>query len=141
MEVDAARVRWRRLAVTHAASRVAAGGHAGAGWGGLQDSGPRAALLALHARVDDIGPAGWEDPTLVQIWFRWADYVVPRADVGVFTRGALPRDQREVDGLELLAERVVGALGGDGRADSRQVARRLGGDVPPFALRLVSPTR
>ncbi|MBV8693355.1 MAG: winged helix DNA-binding domain-containing protein, partial [Actinobacteria bacterium] len=107
--------------------------------GGLQDSAPRAALLALHARVEDVAPNTWEDPSLVQIWFRWSDYVVPRADVGVFTRGALPRDQQQVDALEALAEEIVGVLDG-GRADSREVAARLPRDLPPFAVRLASPT-
>jgi len=138
VEVDADRVRWRRLAVTHAASRLAAGSFADAAWGGLQDSAPRAALLALHARVHDVGPAAWEDPALVQIWFRWSDYVVPRADVGVFTRGAMPRDGREAHDLEQLADDIVIALDG-GQADSREVAARLPQHLPPFAVRLAAP--
>jgi len=139
VDVDADRVRWRRLAVTHAADRLPAGSFADAAWGGLQDSAPRAALLALHARVDDVGPTAWEDPALLQIWFRWSDYVVPRADVGVFTRGAMPRDEREAHDLERLADDIVAAL--DGRAaDSREVAARLPQHLPPFAVRLASPT-
>lgn len=138
-EVDAARVRWRRLTATHAAaSRLPPGRLADAAWGGLQDSAPRAALLALHVRVDDIGPAAWEDPTLVQIWFRWSDYVVPRADVGVFTRGAMPRDKRKADELEHLADDIAAVLDG-GRADSREIAARLPSHLPPFAVRLASP--
>lgn len=139
LDVDANQVRWRRLAVTHAASRLRAGSFTEAAWGGLQDSAPRAALLALHARVDDVGPTAWEDPALVQIWFRWSDYVVPRADVGVFTRGGMPRDQRQAAALEQLADDIVTALDGD-RVDSREVIARLPEHLSPFAVRLASPT-
>jgi hypothetical protein len=139
VEVDAARVLWRRLAATHATERLPAGAYAKAAWGGLQDSAPRAALFALHARVDDVSPTAWADPALVQIWFRWSDYVVPRADVGIFTVGALPRDERATAELEELADAIVGVLDG-GRAGSREVAARLGDRVPPFAVRLASPT-
>jgi hypothetical protein len=139
VQVDAGRVRWRRLAVTHAATRLPAARLTDAAWGGLQDSAPRAALLALHARVDGVNPSSWEDPALVQIWFRASDYVVPRADVGVFTRGAMPRDARDADALEQLADEIAKVLG-DGRADSRAVASLLPRHLPPFAVRLASPT-
>ena len=39
-----------------------------AAWAGLQDSMPRAALLSIHARVEDAEPSTWEDPSLVQLW-------------------------------------------------------------------------
>ena len=138
VEVDADRVRWRRLAATHAAARLPRGEFAPAAWGGLQDSAPRAALLALHARVEDVGPAAWEDPSLVQVWFRWSDYVVPRSDVAVFTVGTLPRDVRQAAALEQLADMVIGAMEGE-RADHGSLATRLG--MPsPTAVRVASPT-
>jgi hypothetical protein len=122
--VDVHRVRWRRLAVTHATTRLPPGGHVNAAFGGLQDSAPRAALLALHARVEDIGPADWEHPSLAQVWLRWADYVVPRDDVDVFTVGTMPRDPRSSAAIEALADLVVAAIG-DGRRDSRSVVDAL----------------
>ena len=69
----------------HLVERPPPGSHKIAAVGGLQDSAPRAALFALHARMEHVGAGSWEDPSLVQIWFRMADYVVPRRDVGVFT--------------------------------------------------------
>ena len=39
-----------------------------AAWAGLQDSMPRAALLSLHARVEDVEPSTWEHPSLAQLW-------------------------------------------------------------------------
>ena len=76
--VDADRARWWRLAVTHAADRLAAGGAslAEAAWGGLQDSAPHAGLLALHARADGVAPGAWEAPELAQVWLRQADHLV-----------------------------------------------------------------
>src|SRR5207302_2368783 len=79
-------VRRFRLASSGLDARLPRGGLARAAYAGLQDSAPRAALISLHARVRDVEPSSWEDPSLVQIWFRGgADYVVPRADVGLFT--------------------------------------------------------
>jgi winged helix DNA-binding protein len=120
LEVDADQVWWRRLAVTHAVARLPAGHHADAAYGGLQDSDPRSALLSLHARVADVDPSGWEHPSLVQVWLRAADYVVPRRDVGVFTLGTQSRDPRYRAALEQLADVVVAAVP-DGRRDSRAV--------------------
>jgi hypothetical protein len=51
----------------------------------------------------------------------------------------MPRDQREAAVLEQLADDIVTALDGD-RADSREVAARLPAHLPPFAVRLASPT-
>jgi hypothetical protein len=39
-----------------------------AAWAGLQDSMPRAALLSLHARVEEVEPSTWEHPSLSQRW-------------------------------------------------------------------------
>jgi len=94
-----------RLRASHLDAKLPPGSFAEAAWGGLQDSIPRAGVTALHARVEDTKPDSWEDPSLVQIWFRGgADYIVPRADVGVFTLGALPRDPEAAGRLERLAD-------------------------------------
>ena len=59
-----------------------------AAWAGLQDSMPRAALLSIHARVEDAEPSTWEDPSLVQLWGpRFSVFVVAAQDVAVFTLG------------------------------------------------------
>lgn len=95
-----------------------------AAYGGLQDSAPRSALLALHARMEETHPGSWEDQRLVQIWFRWSDYVVPRPDVGMFTLGTLPRDAEQRAVLDQLAERVLSVLDGRSRP-TRDVAAAL----------------
>ena len=81
-----------------------------AAFAGLQDSSPRSALLALHARVQGVSPSSWEDPRLVQVWGpRGAVYVVPRRDVAVFTLGRSPRDPlfaAEVRGAAEKTERA-----------------------------------
>lgn len=63
---DGERLSAFRAGATHLGKRFAAGEHVQAAFGGLQDSAPRAALLALHARMEDVGPGAWEDPKLVQ---------------------------------------------------------------------------
>ena len=96
-----------RLRVSHLDHKLAPGSFAEAAWGGLQDSAPRAAVISLHARVLDVSPHSWDDPSLVQIWFRGgADYVVPRADVGIFTLGSLPRNDEKARALDELADRI-----------------------------------
>ncbi len=87
--------------------RLPAGSFAAAAWGGLQDSVPRSGVLSLHARVEGVEPGSWEGPSLVQIWFRGgADYIVPRADVGVFTLGSYPRDPARAAELERVADDI-----------------------------------
>jgi hypothetical protein len=49
---------------------------------------------------------------LWQIWFRSADYVVPREDFGVFTMGALPRNQERAAALDTAALAVCDILAG-----------------------------
>lgn len=122
--VDPTVARWRRLHVSHAVDRLPPTAIATGAWGGLQDSAPRAALVGLLARVDGVDRDSWEHPDLVQIWFRWADYVVPRADVGIFTLGAMPRRRRWADALEALADAVGDAVNGE-RTVSRDVHARL----------------
>jgi hypothetical protein len=96
-----------RARVSHLDKKLPAGSFAKAAWGGLQDSIPRGGISSLHARVEGTRPDSWEHSSLVQIWFRGgADYIVPRADVGIFTLGSLPRDKERVAELERLADDV-----------------------------------
>ena len=72
---------------------------------------PRAALLGLHARIDRADPDSWEDPALAQTYGpRGAVYLFPRDAVVAFTRGLLPRDDRERGKTEAVADRVAAAL-------------------------------
>jgi hypothetical protein len=76
-------------------------------WAGLQDSVPRGAQLAIHARVADAGPGAWEDPSLVQLWGpRFSVFVVAARDHGVFALGTMPDDPK---GRE-RADRTAAAL-------------------------------
>src|SRR5688572_4191563 len=80
-----------RLHVNHLTERLPAGSHEEAAYVGLQDTAPRDALLGLHARVDGCELSDWEHPSLIQTYSpRWAVYVLPRKDFGVFTLGRLP---------------------------------------------------
>ncbi len=139
LDVDPASVLRFRARRQNLYRRLPTGQLVRAASGGLQDSAPRAALLALHARCEGVGPGSWEDPGLVQIWSRWADYVVPRADVGVFTLGALPRDFQQRAALDDLADRVVAALAGQARP-AREVAVAMGVLSHPGWLRCASIT-
>jgi Winged helix DNA-binding domain len=113
--VDRRTVGWFRARAMHLAERVPAGPGclAAAAQGGLQDTAPRAALLALAARARGVGPGSWEHPEVVQVWFRQADYLVPRADVGVFTRGTMPRDPALAAALERVADHIHSLLDGE----------------------------
>lgn len=109
-----------------------------AAWAGLQDSMPRAALLAIHARVEGTEPSTWEDPSLVQIWGpRYQLFVVAREDHAIFTLGRLPDDakgrQRAVD----LADRLQ-ALLGTRRMPYGEAGQALG--VHPNSLRYAAST-
>jgi hypothetical protein len=130
------RVAAHRRQVMHLLERLPPGSHERAAFGGLQDSAPRAALFALHARMQQVHPDAWEDPLLVQIWFRMADYVVPRRDVGVFTIGALPRDPERRAALHDLADSVLGVLDGEPRS-SREVAAA----IPELDVQGMTPLR
>jgi hypothetical protein len=114
LRVSAERVFRYRARATHLDTKLSGeDALAAAAWGGQQDTIPRAGLMALHARVDGTDPDSWEDPSLVQIWFRaGADYIVPRADVGVFTLGCYPRDPGLAALLERTADAVHRATGG-----------------------------
>ena len=109
-----------------------------AAYGGLQDSAPRAGVISLHARAEGVEPTSWEDPSLAQIWFRGADYIVPRDDVGVFTLGSLPRDADRVRALEEIADAAHRFL--DGRTlEVREVREALALEQP-FLLRTAAAT-
>lgn len=105
---------------------------------GLQDSVPRSALHALHARVDDIVSDAWEDPALVQVWGpRYTAYVVPAGEHAPFTLGRLPEEGRMRERAEDLAARLHEHL--DGRAlPMDRVGQALG--VHPNSLRYAALT-
>jgi Winged helix DNA-binding domain len=140
-KVSQDRVASHRLKAMHLVERLPPRSHGLAAFGGLQDSAPRAALFALHARMQQIHPGDWEDPSLVQIWFRMADYVVPRRDVGVFTIGALPRDPERRAALQDLADRVLQVLDGQHRRSREVIAAIPELDSPAMGrLRQLSVT-
>src|ERR1700689_1848004 len=84
-----------------------------AAWAGLQDSMPRAALLSIHARVAETGPATWEDPSLVQLWGpRFSVFVVAACDLAVFSLGVWPDDAKGRDRAQDIAPRLSAMLDG-----------------------------
>lgn len=109
-----------------------------AGWAGLPDSMPRAALLSIHARVAGTRPDTWEDPSLVQLWGpRFSAYVVAEADRGVFTLGRLPEDAASMRRAELAASRLEAFLAGR-RMTYGEAGHAMG--VAPNSLRYGAPT-
>ena len=107
MTVSREQVLRYRARVSDLDEKLAPGSFAEAAWGGLQDSVPRAGVISLHARVEDTRPDSWDDPSLVQIWFRGGtDYIVPRKDVGVFTLGSYPRGAARAAEVERLADEI-----------------------------------
>jgi len=97
-----------------------------AAWAGLQDSMPRAALLSLHARVEDVGPSTWEDESLAQLWGpRYSTYVVARRDFTLFSLGRPPDTEKGRLRAEAIAARVHEHLAGR-RLTDREVADALG---------------
>ncbi len=97
-----------------------------AAWAGLQDSMPRAALLSLHARVDEVESSTWEDPSLAQLWGpRYSTYVVAKRDFALFSLARLPEDTKGRLRAERMAEQVHAQLGGR-RMTDREVAGALG---------------
>jgi hypothetical protein len=97
-----------------------------AAWAGLQDSMPRAALLSLHARVEEVGPSTWEDPSLAQLWGpRYSTYVVPKQDFALFSLGRLPESGKARQRAEKLARQLHAELGSR-RMTDREVGAALG---------------
>jgi hypothetical protein len=140
-ELSDERVAAYRLRAMHLVERLPPRSHELAAFGGLQDSAPRAGLFALHARMQQVHPGAWADPSLVQIWFRMADHLVPRRDVGVFTIGALPRDPERRTALHNLADRVLRVLDGQQRRSREVTAAIPELDTPGMArLRQLSVT-
>jgi hypothetical protein len=110
-----------RLAVNNLSRRLPAGSYVEAAYVGLQDTAPRDALLGLHARVAACEPSAWEHPRLIQTYSpRYAVYVLPLDDFGVFTLGRLPRDPVARQSLEDRAEHACRTL-----ASGQQPAARL----------------
>ncbi len=139
LAVDRAQILRFRARASHLHERLPPGSFADASSGGLQDSVPRAAVISLHARVRDVEPASWDDPSLAQIWFRGgADYVIPRADIGVFTLGCLPRDADRRRALEAVADEAHEVLQGQ-MLKVREVTEALGLEQP-FMLRAAAMT-
>lgn len=109
-----------------------------AAWAGLQDSVPRAALLAIHARVEGTGPWTWQDPSLIQLWGpRFSVFVVAASDRAVFSLGTLPDDATRRQRAEDLADRLEAMLGGATMTYS-SAGRALG--VQPNSLRYAAAT-
>ena len=97
-----------------------------AAWAGLQDSMPRAALLSLHARVEGVEPATWEDPSLAQLWGpRHQVYVVAKRDFALFSLGRLPDATKARLRAERMAELLHAGLNG-ARMTDREVGRAIG---------------
>jgi len=99
---------------------------------------PRAALLSIHARVEDTGPSAWEDPSLVQLWGpRFSVFVVPACDLAVFSLGTLPDDAKGRLRAQDLAAQLDSFLGG-ARMSYEEAGRALG--MHPNRLRYAAAT-
>jgi hypothetical protein len=80
---------------------------------GVADSMPRAALLSIHAHVEETKTSTWEDPSLVQLWGpRYSAYVVAERDLAVFSLGRMPDEPGPRRTAEELAARLHALLGG-----------------------------
>src|SRR6058998_2208045 len=99
-----------------------------AAFAGFQDSSPRSAVLALHARVTDVSRSAWKDSRFVQVWGpRGAVYVVPSHDVAVFTLGRLPRNPVLQAAVRAAAEKARRAFRARQARPERVLPRRAGG--------------
>jgi hypothetical protein len=109
-----------------------------AAWAGLQDSSPRAALLSIHARVEEATSTSWAHPSLVQLWGpRYNNYVVAAQDIPVFSLGRLPEDARRRARAHDTASRLHVFLDGR-RMPFGRAGREMG--VPHNSLRYAAPT-
>ena len=116
-----------------------------AAWAGLQDSMPRAALLSMHARVQETQPSTLRDPSLVQLWGpRYSTYVTAGCDVAIFTLGRLPEEPGPRRRAEDIAARLhallagVGRESGSARLTDDEIARAIGGH--PNRIRYAATT-
>ena len=97
-----------------------------AAWVGLQDSVPRSALHALHARVAGVSPDALDDPALVQVWGpRYVAYVVPAGEHVPFTLGRVPLGGRLPARARDLAARADKYLAGR-QMNVEELARAIG---------------
>jgi hypothetical protein len=109
-----------------------------AAWAGLQDSMPRAALLSLHARVEQIEPSSWEHPSLAQLWGpRFSVYVVAKRDFALFSLGRYPDSAKGRERAERVAAQLHGHLNGARMLD-REAGSALG--VNSNMFRYAAPT-
>jgi len=107
-------------------------------WAGLTDSGPRAAVLQLHARVAGTPVDVLEHPALSQVWGpRFSAYVVAELDAAVFTLGRLPDEPAPLQRAEEMARRLDEHLHGR-RMTYGEAGRAIG--VNPNALRYGTTT-
>ena len=129
-----------RQRATYLHRRLPPGRLVEAAFAGLQDSSPRSAVLALHARVTDVSPSAWKDPGFVQVWgLRGAVYVVPAQDVSVFTVGRFPRNPVLGAAVKAAAEKVRRAFRAR-QAQPRHVRRDRAGGLNFRDLRIASMT-
>ncbi|MFI6680762.1 DNA glycosylase AlkZ-like family protein [Kribbella sp. NPDC050470] len=102
-----------RLWVNRLVERLPVGAYVEAARFGLQDTAPRDALVGLYGRVEECEAGAWEAPGLIQTYSpRWAVYVLPEVDFGVFTIGRLPLDPEERKAIEDKADRICRDLAG-----------------------------
>jgi hypothetical protein len=98
LDVDRDQVLAYRLAAHHLTRRLGPRSIEKAAFCGIQETPMGTAGVAFTARIEGLTPAAleralYEHRTLLMIWsVRGAPYVVPAADLGVFTLGALPID-------------------------------------------------
>lgn len=99
---------------------------------------PRAALLSLHARLENVADDAWENEAFVQVWGpRYSVYVVHETDVGVFTRGRLPAGGAARARADAIASGLARVLDGE-RGDVRVAGAALG--IHHNAIRYAAPT-
>ncbi len=107
-------------------------------WAGLQDSVPRGAQVAMHARIADTPADAWEDPSLVQLWGpRFSVFVVAAEDHSVFALGTMPDEPKGRARAEDAAAALATFLGGR-RMTYSEAGHALG--IPPNSLRYAAAT-
>ena len=107
-------------------------------WAGLQDSVPRGAQVAIHARIAGAGPGAWEDPSLVQLWGpRFSVFVVAAEDHAVFGLGTMPDDPKGRERAESTASALRAFLNGR-RMTYSEAGHAMG--VQPNSLRYSAAT-